>query len=165
MQVSGCGQPDDQVFATDDWQNQASQRSSLSKNQWSWDSCQERVFQEVKNPLRSSEVLAKYEVSRETVLSADMSSYGLELGAVLHQKQLNGELQPVAYISRALTQTEQHYAQLKKRSYMHGTVVTSRIICWEKPLRSRQTINQPLVPFLSTTLELSSRTNHSFYYS
>ena len=47
-----------------------------------------------------------YEVSREAVVSADTSSYSLGLGAVLHQKQLNGELQPVAYISRALTHAD-----------------------------------------------------------
>ena len=43
-----------------------------------------------------------------------MSSYGL--GAVLMQKQLQGELKPIAYISRSMMITEQRYAQLKKES-------------------------------------------------
>jgi hypothetical protein len=48
----------------------------------------------------------------ETVLSADVSSFGV--GAVLLQTQRTGELQPVAYISRAMTPTERRYAQIEK---------------------------------------------------
>ena len=79
-----------------------------------WGVDQERAFKELKDALSSSEVLAKFDASRETIVSADASSYGL--GAVLKQKQSNGDIRPIAYISRALTETEQRYAQIENKA-------------------------------------------------
>ena len=58
--------------------------------------------------------MALYDVRNETTLSTDASSYGL--GAVLRQTQSDGSLRPIAYASRALTETEQHYAQIEKEA-------------------------------------------------
>ena len=53
-------------------------------------------------------------INQATVVSANnASSYGI--GSVLLQK-LDGKLNPAAFASRALTPTEQHYAQIKKES-------------------------------------------------
>lgn len=52
--------------------------------------------------------------SLKTTVSADASSFGL--GAVLLQEQTNGETRAVAYISHAMTPTEQRYAQIEKES-------------------------------------------------
>lgn len=78
------------------------------KNQWNWGKDQQQAFESLQRSLSFSEVLAMYNASHETVLSADASSYGL--GAVLRQRQPDRSLRPIAYASRALTETEQRYA-------------------------------------------------------
>ena len=45
-------------------------------------------------------------------MSADASSY--RLGAVLLQKQSQGELKPASYISRSMTITKQRYVQIER---------------------------------------------------
>ena len=51
---------------------------------------------------------------RETVVSADASSYGI--GSVLLQK-FDNKLHPVAFASRSLTPTEQRYAKLRRKAW------------------------------------------------
>ena len=85
-----------------------------SKNHWSWGVPQEQAFFALKEALSSSEVFSLYDAELDTTVSADASSYGL--GAVLRQKQPNGDIRLVAYISRALTETEQKYAQIEKEA-------------------------------------------------
>jgi hypothetical protein len=55
--------------------------------------------------------LAHYSADKKTVVSADASCYGL--GAVLLQKQEDGNLKPVFYASRSMTDTERRYAQVE----------------------------------------------------
>ena len=90
-------------------------RELLNKhNQWTWEEPQRKAFAEVKQALVTSPVLSLFDQNRETVVSADASSYGI--GTVLLQRQLEGELKPISYISRSLTPTEQRYAQIEKEA-------------------------------------------------
>ena len=81
-------------------------RELLSKERaWVWGEPQELAFCRLKKILTNAPVLAHFDPNRETIVSADASSYRLE--AVLLQKQENGEFQPVAFISHLMTPTEQ----------------------------------------------------------
>ncbi|XP_051905587.1 uncharacterized protein K02A2.6-like [Hippocampus zosterae] len=89
-------------------------RDLLSKkNCWLWGVDQARAFQDLKDALTSTPVLAMFDPNRESKVSADASSYGL--GGVLLQKW-EEEWRPIAYMSRSLTPTEQRYAQVEKEA-------------------------------------------------
>ena len=119
-----------------------------NKNQWCWEEPQQRAFEEVKKQISSSPTLALYDPRRETVVSADASSYGL--GAVLLQTQEDGERRPVAYVSRAMTQTEGRYAQIEKEA-LAITWACDRFSDFLMGLKFHiQTDHKPLVPLLGT---------------
>ena len=63
--------------------------------------------------MSKTHVLALYDPNRETMVSADASSYGL--GDVLRQRT-NGTLRPMAHASRAMTPTEQRFSQIEKEA-------------------------------------------------
>jgi len=119
-----------------------------NKNQWCWEEPQQRAFEEVKKQISRSPTLALYDPCRETIVSADASSYGL--GAVLLQTQEDGERRPVAYVSRAMTQTEGRYAQIEKEA-LAITWACDRFSDFLMGLKFHvQTDHKPLVPLLST---------------
>ena len=89
-------------------------RSSKQEERLDVGHAQQMCFVQLKYSLKSAQVLALYNANRETTLSADASSYGL--GAVLLQKQPDGELRPVAYVSRAMSGVEQRYAHIEKEA-------------------------------------------------
>ena len=72
------------------------------------------AFKAVKELLTADIVLALYDPHKETTVAADASSYGL--GAVLLQRQDDGQNRPVAFASRAMSETEQPYAQIEKEA-------------------------------------------------
>ena len=123
-------------------------RDLLSKkNHWCWSSIHQETFDSLKESLSTDVTLGLYDPNRETILSADASSYGL--GAVLRQKQ-DGTVKPIAYASRSMTDTEQRYAQIEKEAlaltwacerFQHYLVGAKFAI---------ETDHKPLVPLLST---------------
>ena len=111
-------------------------------SEWVWGNPQQEAFQQMKQLLTTSPVLAYYDPAKPTTVMADASSYGL--GAVLMQQ--HGERsKPVAYASRTLTPCEQRYAQIEKellsitwacdkfRRYLVGLPVV-QIVTDHKPL-------------------------------
>ena len=119
-----------------------------SKSHWLWSDAQQQAFTALKESLTSTPTLAHYDASRQTKLSSDASSHGL--GAVLMQRQDDGEWRPVVYASRAMSPTEQRYAQIEKEA-LGITWASERFADYLIGLEFHiETDHKPLVPLLST---------------
>jgi len=100
--------------------------------------------------MASEQVLALFDPEKDTMVSSDASSFGL--GAVLMQKQPSGEMRPVAYASRSMTETEHHYAQIEKEAL----AITWALEHWAEFLIGMrfkvETDHKPLILLFSTKL-------------
>ncbi len=126
-------------------------RDLLSKDSaWHWGECQEKAFQELKQCLMSTPILALYDPNKETKINADASSYGV--GAVLLQKQNEKDWKPISYVSRALTDTETRYNQIEKEAlaFTWACERFSDYILGKSMIG--ETDHKPLVPLLTTHL-------------
>ena len=85
--------------------------------EWHWDDAHEAALNQVKQLITREPVLRYFDNTKEVTLQCDASESGL--GAVIMQ-----EGQPVAFSSRALTNTEKNYAQIEKEllSIVHGCI-------------------------------------------
>ena len=77
--------------------------------QWQWDLEQQSAFDLLKDEVTNAPVLRFYDPKKQLVMSVDASSKGF--GSVLLQ-----DGQPIVYASRALTKSQQNYAQIEKRN-------------------------------------------------
>ena len=73
---------------------------------WEWTDTQQQAFEQLKEKLTTTPVLALPDPNKMFIVTTDASGYAI--GAVLTQDQGNGE-QPIAYESRKLTPAEQKY--------------------------------------------------------
>lgn len=76
---------------------------------WEWTTIHEEEFRNLKDVLTKSPVLQFYDEKKDIVLSVDSSKDGI--GAVLLQDGL-----PVAYASKAMSETQKRYAQIEKET-------------------------------------------------
>ena len=116
-----------------------------------WSPHQVDAFTYLQKELASDRVFSIYHPEYKTIVSADASSYGS--GAVLLQKQPTGELKPVAYASRSMTDTECRYAQIEKEAL----ALTWALKHWRdcrigRPKVKVETDHKPLVPVFMTKL-------------
>ena len=102
---------------------------------WCWDDPQETAWNDVKCLIVSAPVLAYYKPTE--VLEIQCDSIQSRLRAALMQ---NGH--PIAYASRAFTETESRYAQIEKKkcwqllSQWRSSIITRSV---EKPLSTLTT--------------------------
>ena len=107
--------------------------------EWQWNTTHDKAFQAIKSMVSSAPLLRYYDPAEELTVQCDASDKGI--GAALLQ---NG--QPVAFASRALTDTETRYAPIEKEmqavvfafekfnQYVYGRPVT--VISDHKPLEA-----------------------------
>ena len=82
---------------------------------WKWTTECEKAFQQAKNLLVSSKVLAHYNPAQPIKLAAYASAYGV--GAVISHVLPNGNEKSIAFASRTLTPAERNYAQIEKEAF------------------------------------------------
>lgn len=81
---------------------------------WLWDELCQGAFEEMKNALALSSILAHYDPDKPLQVACDASQYGV--GAVLSHVTEDGSSRPVFYASRTLTDAEKKYSQLEKEA-------------------------------------------------
>jgi hypothetical protein len=101
-----------------------------------WQTEQQRAFQQIKDTISKSPLLAYYDPEKESVIQSDASMHGL--GCVLLQ-----DGKPVCYASRSLTDTESRYSNIERESYLQraGPSRNSTTTFMARRQSSRQTIN------------------------
>ena len=118
---------------------------------WVWGEPQQKAYDAIKKDLTHTPVLAIYDVQKETILTADASSYGL--GAVLSQKQPDGSVKPIVYASQSLSETQRRYTQIEKEAlaltWGGGKAEKFRNFLIGKQFHLQlETDHKPLVPLL-----------------
>lgn len=88
--------------------------TALTKDNMSflWSISQQEAFRKAQDIIANTPVLQFYDLSKPITLQVDASDNGL--GGVLMQPNIQGLLQPVAYTSCSLTETEKRYSQIEK---------------------------------------------------
>ena len=82
-------------------------RELKKQENWYWNNEHQTAFEKIKAELTSDRVLKYYDVNKPLLISVDASCKGLGAAAIQ-----DGAV--IAYASRALTPTEQRYAQIEK---------------------------------------------------
>ena len=81
---------------------------------WKWGTTEENAFQAVQRQLTQAPVMAFFKQGAETRITTNASPVGI--GAVLEQKQEDGQYRPVYYASRKLTPPESRYSQFEREA-------------------------------------------------
>ena len=80
-------------------------RKLLKKNtEWKWETEQQNDFEMIKKMLTEEPALAHYAKDKDNIVTTDASRTGL--GITLWQKQADGEMKPIAFGSRFLSDSE-----------------------------------------------------------
>ena len=93
---------------------------------WEWLPVHQDTFEHLQSMLLSSETLAYFNPTAYTEVITDASPVGL--GAIILQRQPNGNLQPISYASHSLTDVEKRYSQIERESLgIHSAIIRFRM--------------------------------------
>ena len=120
-----------------------------TKKFWLWGPAQEKAFHKVKLELARPTVLALYDPQVDTKICADASAY--RLGAVPLQQHSNSDWKPVAYASKALSDTERRHSQTEKEALALAWACEKFANYVLVKTIHLETNHKPLVPLLSRT--------------
>jgi len=81
---------------------------------WKWSSECQQSFDQIKEALTSTKVLAHYDSKLLVGLACDASAVGV--GAVLFHRYEDGTERPIAYASKSLTPAEKNYSQIEREA-------------------------------------------------
>ena len=84
------------------------------KTEWKWTEEEHTAFDEVKLRLTTAPTMAYYRLDADTRIVTDASPVGL--GAVLQQKQDDGQYRQIYYASRKLRDVETRYCQFEREA-------------------------------------------------
>jgi len=79
----------------------------MGKKEWKWKDEEKDVFNKLKNKMINPPILAIPDNKRKMRLETDASGYAI--GGVLSQQQEGNSWRPIAYLSRAMNETERNY--------------------------------------------------------
>ena len=121
-------------------------RTLKQQDEWYWTGVEQAAYDNIKKELTSNHVLKYYKVKAPALLSVDASTKGL--GAAIIQ---DGGV--VAYASRALTSTEQKYAQIEKEmlAVVFGCTRFHKLLYGKDDL-TMESDHQPLESLLKKTM-------------
>ena len=131
-------------------------RKLLKKqNEWIWTDEHTKAFNKLKEDITKIPCLAHYNAQNENIITTDASTKGL--GATLWQKQKDGNLKPVRFASRYLSDTEKKYAinELELLAVVWG-LEHFRLYIYGKPIELL-TDHQTLEPIIKR-----NRTNKTY---
>ena len=116
------------------------------KNKWNWITEHSEAFNRLKRKIAEIPCLAHYSSIRPNTITTDASTKGL--GATLWQEQDIGDLKPIAFASRFLSDTEKKYAinELELLAVVWG-LEHFRLYIYGKPVKLL-TDHQALVPLI-----------------
>ena len=81
---------------------------------WQWTEECQQSFEQIKEALTSTKVLAHYDSKLPVGLACDASAVGV--GAVLFHRYEDGAERPIAYASKSLTKAEKNYSQIEREA-------------------------------------------------
>ena len=84
-------------------------------SQWKWSSHEQEAFEQLKEALQNTPVLQLFDPDKEVFLDCDASLFAV--GAVLNQRDSEGNDHPIAYFSKCLSRSESNMCVTRRELF------------------------------------------------